>query len=135
MKSPAPLYRCVQSTCSCGKPGQKATVKWTTAGGIFAALGVCAACCLLPFLLAAVGGAAVFISALDALASYKWYFISVTAALLGYGFYVVYWKPSRASAGTCSTCAPGVGVRVGLWAGVILAMGGMVFEYFEPMLG
>lgn len=102
---------------------------------MLAALGVCAACCLLPFALLGVGVAGAWVSALDALAPYKWIFIVLTA-LLGYGFYAAYWKPRRScAAGTnCEVCGTGRSVRVGLWIATILAIGGIVFEYFEPLL-
>lgn len=64
----------------------KHVARWTTAGGILSALGICAACCLLPFVLLSFGIAGAWVSALDALAPYKWIFIILTAALLGYGF-------------------------------------------------
>jgi len=123
--------------CDCGKEtaNSKRIVKWTTAGGVFAALGVCAACCLLPFALLSAGIAGTWIGTLDALAPYKWIFIIFTAALLGYGFYAAYWKPNRscAAGAACRACA-GRSVRLGLWIGTILAVGGIAFEYFAPLL-
>lgn len=125
--------------CSCGKPagGSSRVVKWTTAGGLFAALGVCAACCLLPFALLSVGVAGAWVTTLDALAPYKWAFIGLTLALLGYGFYAVYWKPRRtcAAGAACKACGSSRSVRVGLWVATILAIGGIVFEQLEPYLG
>jgi mercuric ion transport protein len=125
-------------SCSCGKSANssKLAVKWTTAGGLLAALGVCAACCLLPFALLSVGVAGAWVSTLDALAPYKWLFIGLTAALLGYGFYAAYWKPRRtcAAGAACEVCGTGRSVRVGLWIATILAVGGIVFEQVEPYL-
>ena len=124
--------------CSCGKSQRSSqrAVKWATAGGLFAALGLCAACCLLPFALLSVGVAGVWVSTLDALARYKWVFVGLVAALLGYGFYVVYLKPRRACAAgaACEVCRPGRSVRIGLWVATILAIGGIVFEQVEPYL-
>jgi hypothetical protein len=93
--------------CSCSKSARSSTrvVKWTTAGGMLAAMGVCAACCLLPFALLGIGVASGWVSTLDALAPYKWIFVGLTAALLGYGFYAAYWKPRR-------TCAAGTACEV-----------------------
>jgi hypothetical protein len=56
--------------CNCGRQGNgsKRVIKWTAAGGVLASLGVCAACCLLPFVLLSVGVAGAWVSALDALA-------------------------------------------------------------------
>jgi mercuric ion transport protein len=116
--------------CNCKRTRERRFVRWTTAGGIVAALGVCAACCLLPFALIAVGVAGAWISILDAARPYKWYFVVTTIALLTYGFYAVYRKRQD----RCSSCDPGAGVRFGLWAGVVLSLSGIAFEYFEPLL-
>jgi mercuric ion transport protein len=124
--------------CSCGKSadGSMRVVKWTTAGGVFAALGVCAACCLLPFALLSIGVAGAWVSTLDALAPYKWIFIGLTAALLGYGFYAVYWKPRRtcAAGAACKACGSSRSVRVVLWVATVLAIAGIVFEQVEAYL-
>jgi mercuric ion transport protein len=124
--------------CNCTKSGNASNraVKWTTIGGVFAALGVCAACCLLPFTLLSVGVAGAWVSALDSLAPYKWVFISVTGALLAYGFYVAYWRPGRncPAGASCTACGTSRSVRAGLWIATILAVGGLVFEQIEPYL-
>lgn len=124
--------------CNCTKSGNSSNraVKWTTVGGVLAALGVCAACCLLPFTLLSVGVAGAWVSAMNSLAPYKWIFISLTAALLAYGFYVVYWKRrgTCAAGAACKVCGASLSVRVGLWIATILAIGGIVFEQIEPFL-
>ena len=126
------------ASCSCAEAvhGGKRVVKWTTAGGLLASLGVCAACCLLPFALLSAGVAGAWMSALDALAPYKWIFVLLTATLLAYGFYAVYWKPrARCAAGAaCKVCGSDRSIRIGLWIATILAIAGIVFEYFEPLL-
>lgn len=125
--------------CGCSKSASssKRIVKWTTAGGLLAALGVCAACCLLPFTLLSAGIAGAWVSTLDALAPFKWIFIGLTVGLLGFGFYAVYWKsPRPCSAGaSCKVCGTSRSVRVGLWIATILAIGGIVFEQLEPYVG
>lgn len=92
--------------CSCAK-GARSTnsaMKWTTAGGVLAALGVCAACCLLPFALLSIGVTGAWVSTVDSLAKYKWIFIALTAAFLGYGFYAAYWRPRRTCAAGATLC-------------------------------
>ena len=129
----------VAPKCGCSRPTNrsKRIIGWTTAGGLLAALGVCAACCLLPFTLLSVGIAGAWVSTLDALAPYKWIFIGLTAGLLAYGFYAAYWKPRRAcSAGaSCEACGTSRPVRVGLWIATVLATGGILFEQLERYLG
>ena len=124
------------SSCGCTPSTDKRLVKWTTAGGIFAALGICAACCLLPTILVGVGIAGAWVGTLDSLAPYKWIFVGLTVVLIGYGFYDVYWKAkSRCAVGpSCETCGAGRFVRMGLWAGTLLALGGIIYEHLEPLL-
>ncbi len=87
------------SSCGCGPsdvmnsqpPSAARTnrlLRWTTGGGVFAALGIFAACCLLPSVLLSLGIAGAWVSALNSLARYEWIFIAA-AVLLGYGFYLV----------------------------------------------
>jgi mercuric ion transport protein len=123
--------------CSCvtsAKPNR--LVRWMTAGGILSALGICAACCLLPFTLLSVGIAGAWVSGLDALAPYKWVFIASAAVLLGYGFYVVYWKakPTCVAGPECKTCRSSRPMRIALWAGTALALASIAFEQIEPYL-
>ncbi len=122
--------------CSNVERSTNSGVKWTTAGGVLAALGVCAACCLLPFALLSIGVAGAWVSTVDSLARYKWIFIALTAAFLGYGFYAAYWRPRRmcAAGAACRVCGSSRTVRVGLWIATILAVAGIVFEQLEPML-
>lgn len=107
-----------------------------TAGGILSAFGICAACCLLPFTLLSVGIAGAWVGAQDALAPYKWIFIASAAALLGYGFYVVYWKakPTCAAGPACKTCRSSRPIRIALWTGTALALASIAFEQIEPYL-
>ncbi|MGH8174968.1 MAG: mercuric transporter MerT family protein [Steroidobacter sp.] len=126
--------RCACTTESLGK--RQHLARWTTAGGIVSALGICAACCLLPFVLLSLGIAGAWVGALDALSPYKWIFIASTAGLLGYGFYVVYWKakPTCPSGSGCRSCRSSRSTRIALWVGTLLAVSGLGFEYIEPML-
>lgn len=138
MNTAEPRFSGESPRCECTQASEsgKYLTRWTTAGGILSALGICAACCLLPFVLLSLGIAGAWVSALDALAPYKWIFITLTAALLGYSFYAVYWRPKRTCAAgpDCDTCRSSRSVRIGLWIGTILAIGGLVFEQVEPYL-
>jgi mercuric ion transport protein len=126
------------SPCSCGAGTARSQriAKWTTAGGFVAALGICAACCLLPFALVTAGVATAWAGTLEALAPYKWIFVAVTVALVAHGFYVAYRKPRAAgSVGTgCATCRPNRSLRIGLWVVTALALAGLAFEQIEPQL-
>jgi len=103
---------------------------------LITALGLCAACCLLPFALLTAGIATAWAGTLEALAPYKWKFILATAGLLAYGFYVAYRKPRAAcSAGAaCQACGPNRSLKIGLWAVAAVAIAGLVFELLEPYI-
>lgn len=124
-----------EAVAGCGDPSVR-VARWSSVVGVLTALGVCAACCLLPFLLISLGITSAWVGTLDQLASFKWYFVTATALLLGYGFYVAYFRPRPACAGgpTCRKCAPSRAMRVGLWLGLVLALAGLLFEQIEPFL-
>ena len=91
------------------------------AGGIVAAIGA-ASCCVVPFALFMLGVSGAWIGNLTALGPYKPIFAAVAAGCLGYGFYLVDWKPRPACAeGTyCATPTAGRATKVGLWVAGIL---------------
>lgn len=121
--------------CACAV-GTNRVVKWAAAGGVLAAIGVCAACCLLPFALLSLGIAGAWVSRLDAFAAYKWPLIGFALVLLAYGFYAAYVRPRRTCAvgASCQVCGSSRTVRVGLWIATILTLGGILFEHIEPLL-
>lgn len=125
-----------QCSCATRVVGTNRVVKWAAAGGVLAAIGVCAACCLLPFALLSLGIAGAWVSGLDALAAYKWPLIGCAVMLLAYGFYAAYVKPRRmcAAGASCEVCGSSRAVRAGLWIATILTLGGIVFEHIEPLL-
>jgi len=123
----------VQCGCARTAGSTNRIVKWTTAGGVLAALGVCAACCLLPFALLSIGVTGAWVSGLDGFAAYKWPFIGLAVALLGYGFYAAYLRPKRicAAGAACDAGGSSRSVRLGLWAATILTIGGLLFEHLR----
>jgi mercuric ion transport protein len=116
--------------------GTTRTAKWTTVGGVFAAIGVCASCCLLPLALAVLGVGGAWVGGHKSFIPYKPVFVIVAARLLAYGFYVAYWRRNKAcAAGAASTsCRPSRSARVGLWVATILAATSVLFDYLEPCL-
>jgi mercuric ion transport protein len=110
-------------------------MRWTTFSGLLAALGVCASCCLLPFISVSLGLGGAWVGSLEAFVPYKPVFIMFAAVLLSYGFYAVYRPtPSCAAGPACKTCRPGKPMRLMLWAATILAAGSILFDYLEPFL-
>jgi mercuric ion transport protein len=69
------------------------------------------------------------------LTPFKPLFIVVTATLLGYGHYLVYFAPKQACAesGTCPKPATRW-TKLMLWGATALALAGFGIEYVEPYL-
>ncbi|MBL8711045.1 MAG: mercury transporter MerT [Rhodospirillaceae bacterium] len=105
------------------------------AGGILGALAA-SSCCVVPLLLFSLGIGGAWIANLTALAPYKPLFVAATAALLGYGFYSVYWKPKYACAAdaACARPLPNRVVKVGLWIATVLVVIAFGFDYIAPVL-
>lgn len=73
---------------------------------------------------------------LAVLAPYKPVFIVLTAALLGYGYYLVYFAPKKACADddTCPAPRATRKMKLVLWGVTALALAGWASQYFEPYL-
>ena len=121
-----------ESTSTCSR--QRRASRWTTAGGLISAIGICTACCLLPAILVGLGVTGAWVGTLDRLSRFKPYFVIATIALLGYGFFLAYSRKAGCGDSSCTSCRPGKATRVGLWVGVILAVAGLFFETIEPLL-
>jgi len=98
-----------------------------SAGGILAALGA-ASCCVIPFLLFLAGVSGAWIGNLTALEPYQPLFAAISVGFIGYGAYLVYWKPKATCAerSYCARPAASRFAKVGLWSAgalVIIAVG------------
>ncbi|RXG86367.1 mercuric transporter MerT family protein [Bradyrhizobium zhanjiangense] len=104
-------------------------------GGIFGALAA-SSCCIVPLILFSLGIGGAWIGNLTALAPYKPFFVAGTAGLLGYGFYLVYWKPRRACAAgaACARPIPSRLVQLSLWMATALVIAAFAFDYVAPLL-
>lgn len=120
----------VRARCS----NQRSASLWAAAGGVISALGICSACCLLPALLIGVGVTGAWVSALDSLSRFKWYFVTAAVALIGYGLVLSYSRNSRCADSGCASCRPSRAIRIALWIGVVLAVAGLLFEMIEPLV-
>jgi mercuric ion transport protein len=105
------------------------------AGGILGALAA-SSCCILPLILFSLGIGGAWIGNLTALAPYKPLFVAGTAGILGYGFYLVYWKPGRACAdgAACARPIPSRLVQLALWIATVLVVAAFAFDYVAPLL-
>jgi mercuric ion transport protein len=104
-------------------------------GGILGALAA-SSCCIVPLILFSLGIGGAWIGNLTALAPYKPLFVAGTAGLLGYGFYLVHWKPQRACAEdtACARPIPNRLVRLALWIATALVIAAFAFDYVAPLL-
>jgi mercuric ion transport protein len=105
------------------------------AGGILGALAA-SSCCIVPLVLFSLGIGGAWIGNLTALAPYKPLFGTGTAGLLGYGFYLVYWKPRRpcADAAACARPIPSRIVQLALWIATVIVVAAFAFDYIAPLL-
>ena len=99
-------------------------------GGILAALGA-ASCCVIPFALFLVGVSGAWIGNLTALEPYQPVFAAVALGLIGYGAYLVYWKPKAACAdgSYCARPTSSRAAKIGLWSAAVLVVVAVGFPY------
>ncbi|MBE0591529.1 MAG: mercury transporter MerT [Gemmatimonadales bacterium] len=116
-------------------PGESARQRLIALVGMLGALAA-SSCCIVPLVLFSLGVGGAWIGNLTALAPYKPLFIAATTGVLGYGFYLVYWKPRRAcvSGATCASVVASRLVRIALWIATLLVAAAFAFDYVAPLL-
>lgn len=116
-------------------PGEVGRQRLVAAGGILGALAA-SSCCILPLVLFGLGIGGAWMGNLTALAPYQPYILAATVGLLGYGYYLVYWKPKAACAdgAACATPLPNRFVKLGLWTAAVLVIAAGAFNYIAPIL-
>jgi len=117
------------------EPGEAGRQRLVAVGGILGALAA-SSCCIVPLILFTLGIGGAWIGNLTALAPYQPLFVAGTAGLLGYGFYLVYWKPRRACSedAACARPIPNRLVRLALWIATALVIAAFAFNYAAPVL-
>ena len=120
---------------SSSERGEVGRQRLIAVGGIFGALAA-SSCCIVPLILFSLGIGGAWIGNLTALAPYKPIFVAGTAGLLGYGFYLVYWKPRRACADGAACARPISNrlVQLALWIATVLVIAAFAFDYVAPLL-
>ncbi len=120
---------------SSSERGEAGRQRLIAVGGILGALAA-SSCCIVPLILFSLGIGGAWIGNLTALAPYKPLFVTGTAGLLGYGFYLVYWKPRRACAdgAACARPIPNRFVQLSLWIATLLVIAAFAFDYIAPLL-
>lgn len=119
------------STSEQGNPATPQVAKdersnWLATSALIGA-GLASACCVVPLLLVTLGISGAWIANLTALEPYKPYVSAVTLALLGWGFWHVYFKPKPPCEDGSYCARPGSArtTKAVLWLGlaiVILAL-------------
>jgi mercuric ion transport protein len=126
----------IPAKASAGSDDKQAEAQLIAAGSIVGALAA-STCCILPLALTVLGVSGAWMANLRALAPYQPAFIAVTAALLGYGFYLVYWRPKRACADDTACAQPVVPnriVRAALWIATVVVILAFSFSFWFPLI-
>ena len=120
---------------SASKRGEVGRPHLVAIGGILGALAA-SSCCIVPLILFSLGLGGAWIGNLTALAAYKPLFVAGTAAVLGYGFYLVYWKPRRgcADGAPCARPIPSRLIQLALWIATALVVAAFAFDFVAPLL-
>ena len=102
-------------------------------GGIVAAL-VASSCCILPVALFSLGISGAWIGNLTQLAPYQPYFIAVTLAFIGTGYWLVYRSSKTACADgeACARPLPSRLVKIALLVATIIVIAAWSFDYIAP---
>ena len=121
------------SALSGGESGR--TQKLLAAGGIAGAIAA-SSCCIIPLALFGLGVSGAWIGTLTRLAPYQPYFIVLSLACIGYGYWLVYRARQAACAeGTaCARPLPNRFVMSGLVVATILVAGALAFNFLAPLV-
>lgn len=109
-------------------------------GGLLATASVLGAviassCCIVPLVLVTLGVSGAWVSNLTALEPYKPYFITVTAGLLGLGYWHVYFRSKKTcEAGSyCANPVSGRITKVALWLATAIVLLAATVNYWAPL--
>lgn len=116
------------------KTAKGARSNWLATGALIGA-GLASACCIVPLLLVTLGISGAWIANLTALEAYKPYVAAVTLAMLGYGFWHVYFKP-KPPCEDGSYCARPESARTTkllLWLGLAIVILALSIDWWAPL--
>lgn len=135
------LEQGIQAMVSTPEAGQPALTEnhepkqanWVAAGALIGA-GLASACCVVPLLLVMLGISGAWIANLTALEPYKPYVAGVTLALLGYGFWHVYFKPKPPceDGSYCARPQSAWTTKAVLWLGLAVAILALTIDWWAP---
>ncbi len=107
--------------------------RWIAGGALIGAV-LASACCVVPLVLVMLGISGAWIANLTALEPYKPYVAAVTLALLGYGFWHVYFKPKPpCEDGTyCARPQSARTTKLALWLGLAVVVIALTLNWWAP---
>lgn len=107
--------------------------KVAATGGVIGAL-TASSCCIFPVVFFSLGISGAWIGYLTQLAPYKPYFIAVTLAFIGAGYWLVYRSSKAACAGgaACARPLPNRLVKIALAAATVIVTAAWAFNYVAP---
>ena len=105
------------------------------AGGLLGAVAA-SSCCILPLALFSVGVSGAWIGNLTQLAPYQPIFIAITAAALGYGYWLVYRssKVACVAGESCGSVKSNRLVKFGLVLATVLVVAAIGFDFIAPLI-
>ena len=111
------------------------TQKLLAVGGIVGGIAA-SSCCIVPLVLFSLGVSGAWISTLTRLAPYQPYFIGVTLALIGCGFWLAYRarKTTCVEGAACAQRLPNRIVTTGLVIATVLVLGALAFDFLAPLI-
>lgn len=104
------------------------------AGSLVGAI-LASSCCIVPLLLVSLGISGAWIGSLTVLEPYKLYFVAATVALLGAGYWHVYFKPKRACAAGSYCASPSSSriTKIVLWLATVVVVLAATINYWAPL--
>ncbi|WP_394891758.1 mercuric transporter MerT family protein [Mesorhizobium sp. AaZ16] len=114
---------------------QAARQRLAVAGGLLGALAA-TSCCILPLVLFSLGAGGAWVGNLTALAPYQPIFVALALGFIGYGYWLVYRRPTAACAkgDACARPLPKRSVKLGLWAATFIIAAALAFPFVAPIL-
>lgn len=124
-----------ETLLAAGPGGQATRQRLAVAGGLLGALAA-TSCCILPLVLFALGAGGAWIGNLTALAPYQPIFVASAVGFIGYGYWLVYRRPTVtcAEGGACACPPPKRSVKLGLWAATLIVAASLAFPFVAPVL-
>ena len=107
---------------------------WFAAGSVIGAV-LASACCVVPLALVTLGISGAWIGNLTALEPYKPYVATVTLALIGLGFWHVYFKPKPecVEGSYCARPQSSLITKSALWIATVLVVLALSIDWWAPL--